>query len=169
MVDKQVSELAPPELNKATHTMRDLAKEENAPVVQAVPYPTSEAGVGFLSVHAADGRVLFSGFNLEGFQTNPESPLNSVGVYHFVRLTGVGRIKCGSRHTFPTFYTAKILRKFTPKLFSYALLNNFLPSAKVPDPITWRHRFYHLHESSANSFKGCPTWQLFERNDVPQT
>ena len=34
-----VPKFEPPELNKASHTMRNLAKVKNAPVIQAAPYP----------------------------------------------------------------------------------------------------------------------------------
>ena len=86
----QISELKPPDLNKRPHTMRYLAKVKNTPIVQPIADPPSETGLGFGRVHAADGGVLPAADYFNSAEDDPEGPFNSVGVYHFICLTGIG-------------------------------------------------------------------------------
>ena len=87
--------------------MRYLAKEENTSIVQAVPDPASEAGIGFGGVHAADSRVLPAALDLNSAEDDPEGPFDTVGFYHFICLSGICCVKCGSCHRLPALYTAK--------------------------------------------------------------
>ena len=69
--------------------MRDLAKENDDTVTQAVSDPAPEAGLSVGGAHTTDGGVRPSGFDLDSAEDDPEGPLDSVGVYHFVRLSSV--------------------------------------------------------------------------------
>lgn len=65
---KTVPKLKPTEHNKACHTMSNLAKVKHTPIVEAVPYPSPEAALGFGGVHTADGRALQAAFNLDALK-----------------------------------------------------------------------------------------------------
>ena len=75
--------------------MRDLAEKITAAIVQAVPNPASEAGLGLGRMHAADRRVLPAALNLDSAEDDPERPLNSGGFYHSVGLACISGVKGG--------------------------------------------------------------------------
>ena len=87
--------------------MRDLAKEKTTPIVQVVPNPATEAGLGFRRVHAADRRVLPAALNLDSAEDDPEGPFNSVWLYHLIGLACISCVKGGKLLQFSTLYTAK--------------------------------------------------------------
>ena len=78
--------------------MGHLAQIENAAVQKPVAYPPAEAGFGFLSVHAADGRVFHARHSLYALEDNPKSPFDARGRYHLVGLSGVGGMKSRLSH-----------------------------------------------------------------------
>ena len=88
--------------------MRNFTEEKYTPVVEAVPNPSPETGLGFGGVHTANRGVLPATFDLDGFENNPESPFDPVGFSHFIRLFSVRGVKCGGGHALPTFYTAMV-------------------------------------------------------------
>ena len=122
--------------------MSDLAKIKDTTVSQAVGDPSTEACVGLRSVNTTDRRVLLPTNNLNGPEDTPEGPSDPVGLDHFVRLAGVGRIKGGDCYAAPTLYTAKITRKITKPLFTNFVLNNVLPPAEIFDS---KARCHHPH------------------------
>ena len=79
MIQKQVSTLVPPELNKGPHAMRDLANVKDTPVRKPVPNPPHKRSFGFWGVHATDGGVLLPVFNADSLGNNPEGPFDWVG------------------------------------------------------------------------------------------
>ena len=124
-----VPELEPPELNKRSHAVRNLAKEKDTPVVQLVPDPAPEACVRFGGVHAADRWVLPAALYLDGAKNNPEGPLDTIRRNHFIRLPSIGRVECGRRHMLSTPNTPEAATRTTFKLLAHFFFDDFLSSA----------------------------------------
>ena len=183
MIKKQGPKSVPPELNETTHTMCDLAQVEDTAIVKPIPYPPPEPGLSLGGVHTADGGVLPTGLNLDGFKKNPEGPFNSVGVDHLVGLARIRGVKGGKPHRGPTLNTRRMLARITAgsprgsgrmigknarELPTYLFFDDMFPSAQISDSIPRSSRFYHFHKRSPNPFESSPTRYFFERNDVSQ-
>jgi hypothetical protein len=84
-----VSEPAPPQLNKFTHTMFNFAQKEYAPVRKAVSDPASKASFCFGAVDAAQGRVIFSALGSDGFEDNVEGAVDASGFDHLIGLASI--------------------------------------------------------------------------------
>ena len=87
--------MVPSELHKASHAVRELAQEDDGPVVELVPNPTAKPSFGLGSVLAAESRVGLPRDKLDSPENNSESPFDSVRLYHFVCLSRVRSVKRG--------------------------------------------------------------------------
>ena len=100
--------MVPPELDKASHAMRDLAKKEDTTVRKPVPYPPPEPSFGFGGVHTTDSGVLHPSFDTDGLKNNMESSFYSVGGNHFVRLSNIRGVECRETQRRPTLNTTRM-------------------------------------------------------------
>lgn len=117
-------------------------------------------------MHTRDGRIALASLYLDAPEDNPEGQLDPFGRNHLESLAGARCLERGNVHAAAATDTFR-KRGLPRKLFFQFGLDQFLPTAEIPDAVAGGGTGKTRREGTTDPLERLPAGDLAEGHDVP--